>query len=242
MHSSTLLIAALIAAGSLAHAGPQESGAPAPTAPVYSGWYGGASIGVATADTSASDLDDDLQGQVTFATDSKLQNDSFAWKVYGGYRFDESPWAMELGYIDLGRIDSVVRAAPPSVPAFVSILEDTHPIGGEGVSLGGLYHLMDTERGTLTAKAGLWWWDAASHTQVQIPPGGLGPTVEVDDTGIDPFLGLGGSYRVGAGLHARLEAEAYWIDGDELFFISLGLLYAPMSSATGTDPAPGSVN
>lgn len=182
----------------------------------HSGWYVGASAGTMNADASASELDRDLARR-GWTTDSSLDDTDFAWKVFAGYRF-EAPFAIEVGYTDLGQIDSKIEAMPADLDAFLDDVADVHPFSANGVTLSAQWFPLDTRHVDFGLRGGLWYWDA----EVDVDgPGGA--SVDVDEDGIDPLAGVGVWVRVTERIEVRAEFEKYWVDGDDIDFFSAGL-------------------
>lgn len=182
-------------------------------------WFVGASLGLAASDASASDVDDDLAG-LGYATETSLDDSDFAWKLYGGYRF-EGPWAVELAIVDLGTIDSTIEANPADLDQFLDDVANVHPFAGAGVALTGVWLPLEYEGLQAGPKAGFWLWQADVDA---IAAGN--PDVESDEAGIDLVFGAQVSYDVTDLLAARLEWERYQLDENDVDFFSIGVQYS----------------
>lgn len=204
---------------------PRASAFPVPPAPPaqWGGFYAGLAGGVSDSLADGDDLDDDLN--VPFNTNTDLDSNFFGWKLYGGYRFPDTPWSVELAYVDLGELESEIVAAPPNLNAFQNQVEDEHPHSGRGLALCGRYSFEFAERFAVSAKAGGWWWSSTAEFTTIQPPGGTRTTEEVDETDIDVVAGLGFDARISGGFHGRLELERYFLDGEDTHLFSLGVFY-----------------
>jgi hypothetical protein len=181
------------------------------------GWYLGVSTGYAIGG-SQTELRETLTLQGHAITDLDLSDPEAGLRVAAGYRFRGS-WAAELAYVDLGEYTSVVETKDP--PAQVArALEREHPLTGVGLSAGLKNFVYDRRRVGLYAKAGLWLWEADLEVaEVN------GNSVRIDEWGIDPFIGLGLQYRIAPRVYLRGEAERYYLDDDQVDFLTLGLQF-----------------
>ncbi len=184
-----------------------------------SGSYIGVQVGAMNANASASDLDRDLSGR-GYVTQSSLDDTDAGFKIYGGYRF-ESPWALELGYVDLGTVESSVSATPVNPTQFLADLADLHPFAGRGVTAAAEYFMIDRPQIDFGLRAGLWAWSSDTDARAA---GGL--RVDVDESGVDPFVGADFLVRLSGRTSLRVQYEKYWLDGDDVDFVSLGLQLA----------------
>lgn len=181
-----------------------------------SGAYVGLSGGVMNARASGADLDDAL-GDLGWVTETTLDETDFGWKVRVGYRF-EAPWALELGYADLGTVESEIEAMPADPDAFLRDLAREHPSAGQGLTLAGEFYLADTARLDVGLRGGLWLWESDIDASA---PGGASFNVERD--GLDPLFGFSVLVRLCARLRLRAEYERYYVDRDDVGFASLGV-------------------
>jgi OOP family OmpA-OmpF porin len=183
-----------------------------------SGFYLGASAGLASADVTASDVDGDLEG-LGYTTDTDLDRADLGWKVFAGYRF-EWPVALELAWTDLGEVESTIDASPPDVQAFVDDVARIHPFSGEGVSLALEVLPLDTERVSLGIKGGGWYWMADLDVKAA-----SGERIGIDEDGFDPLVGAVLHVRLTSELSLRAEWERFFLPENDVDLFSLGLQY-----------------
>lgn len=183
-----------------------------------SGWYVGASAGVALADADASELDDDLAG-LGYDTESTLDDSDMGWKIFGGYRF-EKPWAVEFAIVDLGLVESKIDNADPVTQEFLDDVTDVHPFSGAGVSLTGAYFPLVTEKVEAGIKAGLWYWEAEVDANAA-----TGEDFEIDEEKVDLLFGLLCNVDLTDNLALRAEWEHYLLDENDVDYLGIGLQY-----------------
>lgn len=181
-----------------------------------SGAYVGFSGGVMNARASGADLDDAL-GDRGWVTQTSLDDTDAGWKVRAGYRF-EAPWALELGYADLGAVESEIDAMPANLNAFLRDLAREHPSAGRGLTLAGEYFVADTARLDVGLRGGVWLWE--SDIDASAP---AGASFDVERDGLDPLFGLSVLVRLTERLRLRAEYERFYVDRDDVGFASLGL-------------------
>lgn len=172
--------------------------------------YLGASIGLGATDASSGAVANDIAGALGVFPTVDLDDDISGWKVWGGYRFD-APFALELGYADLGRIDSNIAPIPPGSEGTIGAL---HPASGSGVTTAVRGLLYGRDRFSLTAGGGLFLWEAEIEVN--------GARVQ-DRDGVDPFYGLGLWIDLTGGVALRAEWERFTVDDTTIDFGSLGL-------------------
>jgi hypothetical protein len=163
------------------------------------GMYGGANL-----DASGGDVD---RGVTTPSTTS-LDDEDRAWTVLGGYRFTDR-YALEVGFANLGRVDSTVAAMPMNLPAFVSEVADSHPFLGSGVQVQGRWSFLKLDRVELSVAGGFWIWEA----EVEVVTA-AGTSFDIDEDGIDPTLGLAAKVGLADYLDLRLAWDRFYLDGD----------------------------
>lgn len=134
---------------------------------------------------------------------SGIEADDNGFKVLGGYRFNPG-FALEASYADYGDIKKDTRLAG-EIDVF-------------NVAAVGLIQLREWD---LFGKVGLGRWDGTTANNAGR---------EVDDSDIDPMIGIGAQYRSGQ-FAVRVESEAQQLsfsagahgrDGDWINFFSLG--------------------
>lgn len=189
-------------------ASPQDEGAD----DSFGGVYVGGSFGYSDARASTGQLQGRLAGRGQ-NTNVSLDDTSYGWKAFAGYRFDW-PLAVELGYTSMEGLDSTitVNSSNPNLNADV---RREHPIKGHGVALA-LLVPVSWKSLTVFGKFGGWLWDA----DVDINLGGS--VLNADDDGVDLLFGAGAQYFLTSNLALRAEFERYYLDRDESDLWTLG--------------------
>jgi hypothetical protein len=182
-----------------------------------SGPYAGGSLGVSNAHGSASELDSQL-AELGHTTMSTLDDTDSGWKVHLGYRF-ERPFAIEVGYVELGQVTSTIQVTTSDLDQFLEDVADVHPALGSGPFLVGQYSPYDHGRVELGLRAGVWLPDSEIESKATVPGG----EIDIEQDSFDPLLGLVFLCEITRWLELRLEYEKYWIDGEDADFVSVGL-------------------
>jgi len=219
------LIASLVAAGSLACAIPgsavQVSGVEGPELVDRNGFYVGGALGWSDGTADDSEFEDDLAP--THVTSVDLDDQGFAWKVWGLYRFLQY-FGVELGFTHLRVPDSTVRELRGPNGSLAADVDDVHPLGGYGGTLSLKAFTPEWKRLSAYGQLGLWYWAARIDVTVT-PSAGPSSSAEVREEGIDFFGGAGVQYDAGAGFLFQLGWERYFLDGDGVDFFSAGVNY-----------------
>jgi hypothetical protein len=181
-----------------------------------SGFYGGLKIGNAKLDSDSGDLDNRLE-DLGHATDSDLTNDDSTFAVYGGYRF-ERPFSVELGWVNLGQVESEIASTPADVDEFLDDVADEQPFLGEGVNLRGIYHFLDRERFQVGVSLGIWVWDAELEAEAAD-----GNRIRISESGVDLNFGLQAQASLGNGFSVLVSVERYILDDNDANTIWIGV-------------------
>ncbi|MDJ0700974.1 MAG: outer membrane beta-barrel protein [Woeseiaceae bacterium] len=178
-------------------------------------WYVGAAIGEANADYSAGDLTSDLGSLGWTITDVSTNDSDTAWKVYGGFMFNEN-FAVELGFVELGEVKTryTTNIPPSDVDSILSDTYAVHPYLGNGWVAAGVYSLpFADEQWAFLARAGAFFWKA--DIDVAVLSGATG-SVSGDDSGTDLMYGIGLEWKAGESFSITGEWERYrlndWVD------------------------------
>ena len=161
-------------------------------------WYVLASLGVSRIDFSGSDLDQELSSK-GYTTSSDIDQNSFAWKIIGGYKFSKN-FSVEGGYVNLGHYDTEILETDTNTNSFVSDVGTLAPLAIEG----GLFETVGVlplgKRFALLGKAGGLVWSGESSL--------------ADDNGTDFVLGVGTSYKFNQRFAIRVEWERFFLNED----------------------------
>ena len=177
-------------------------------------WYAGGGLGPVWLRNSEGELEDDL---AAFAVVADLDRSDLGWRVYGGYRFD-GPLALEIGYTDLGTLDSTLGPVPTTgVGAFLDAIDDDHPATGHGPTAGLRLLLWSNDSLAAAAKVGLWAWEA--DLDVSLPAS----RVSLDRDGVDLYYGVDLAWYPSDWGALRLDYERYVLDDTEADLLTFGI-------------------
>lgn len=183
-------------------------------AQAQSDWYVGAAVGQADIDYNAADLTSDLASLDWTIENATVDHSSTAWKVYGGWAMNKY-FALELGWVELGKVDTRFGASvPPN--EIDNLLADTasvHPLTGDGVTAAAVLRWPFADIFAVHVKAGLFAWN--SDVDVRVVQGGTGQVLS-DDSGTDAMYGLGLEWKFVDRWSLTMEWERYklndWVD------------------------------
>ena len=190
-------------------------------------WYLGGGIGGVYTDAEGSDYDADLL-RLGFTASSSIDDTTFGWKLFAGYHLNKT-WDIELGYADLGDVESrTVVSAPPLPTAveqqqFVNAAATVHPYSVDAISLVGKGNWPVNNDFTVFGKLGIFYWQA--DILVQCVGCATGVASPDDESGTDWTGGLGVHYKYSDKIGLRFEYDRYNTDRNDMDFVSIGLQY-----------------
>lgn len=189
-------------------------------------WSLDANLGLAHGETGARELTAQLADSGLDASAVSGDASRFAWQLRLGYSFTPR-WGLEIGYVDLGEVETRISGATLDIDAFLAASRDIHQNTAQGILLGGVYRhplgRIPQLEGVVRAGALVWRsdYDLVSASR----------TLEVEENGTGLSFGLGlslGLDRLGSlpsGMAAQLEWQHFDLDGEGIDLISLGLSY-----------------
>ncbi|MEM7309775.1 MAG: outer membrane beta-barrel protein [Planctomycetota bacterium] len=179
-----------------------------------SAWYAGGGFGPVWLRNSEGDVEGDLSA---FGVGADLDRNHTGFKVYGGYRF-EWPLAFELGYTDLGQIDSQVGPEPPGGgAALLDAIGDRHPATGRGPTAALRLLLFGTDSFAASARVGVWYWEADLDVQTS------SATATIDRDGTDLFYGVDVAWHAVDWGAVRVDYERYVLDDTDADLLTFGV-------------------
>lgn len=154
--------------------------------------------------------------QLGYATSTQLSGQSrLGGKVFAGYRWNLLE--VELGYADLGRMDTRVVGPSPVTDDYLRAISRSQPQSGAGPQLSGVLHWPVHERVDVFGRLGLFYWRS---------------TMSADDTAqfssardraLDPFAGLGIGYRASQRWSLQAEWNRYDLAGESVNALGLAV-------------------
>ncbi len=190
------------------------------------GWYLGLGGGSAETGVSSADLDNRLAG-LGYTTSSKVKDTDSGWKVFGGYQFNDR-FALEGTFVELGEVTSDIEvedwpqqgALDPAL--FVADAVTVHPYSVGGFAFTTVANLFSGEKAALSAKAGVFFWEADVKVWCATECSDQAKTTE---DGTDWTAGLIFAYDFNDEYGMRAEWERYATDRDDVDFYAASLLY-----------------
>lgn len=183
--------------------------------------YGGYSVGGSGTDQTARDVENTLSG-LDWDITATLDGSTDGTRLYLGYRL-AGPFALEIGYTDLGTIESVIGPDPTDpveLAQFLSDISRTHPAKGSGLTVAGRALILGTDELNLSAKCGLWMWSADVDVLTSTS------SVKIDRDGTDLFYGFDLAWYPVEWGSIRLDYERYTCDDTDADLFSVGLEFA----------------
>lgn len=181
--------------------------------------YAGASTGRAGVDSDDA-YEDRIQEDFPDATVTSLSNAGIGTRAFGGLRMLEV-LAFEVGYVDLGELNSEIDPGTADETAVGEDAVDKHPIVASGLDFSALVRTPVNINTWAFARAGVFVWEADVSTTTS-----SGQSFSRSVDGTDPLVGGGVEHKIGPGLWARAEWIHYRLDPDQINFVGGGLVWA----------------
>lgn len=178
------------------------------------GWYVGGFGGMAMGEKDGADVTAALQGRGIDATARVEDQDRFAWRLTGGYRFSEA-FSLEAGYTDLGKVTTWIDGHPG---LDLDTIRGVPPASGRGLDISASLYLPVAEQFDLYGRVGGWYWEARYEVDV------TGQTRRPSD-GLDLVLGIGLRYWLTPAWQLGLSWDRYRIDAEDVDLLGLGLIF-----------------
>ena len=193
------------------------------TAPA-SDWTLGASLGIANGETGTREINRQLSDSALDAHASSSDDNRSAWQIRLGYALTPH-WGVELGYVDLGDVETTFSGSASDIDSFLSASSDIHPNTADGLLLSGVYR---HPLGGLTelngvVRAGAFAWSSEYRLD------GVTTSRTVDESGtgfsfgLGMELGLAQMSEAAAALTLQLDWNRFGIDGEHIDLFSIGL-------------------
>lgn len=177
------------------------SAAAAVAAPPQS-WYVGGSFGGVNTNVSGNDLRQALVNQGFNITSVNFDDATTGWKLFGGYQF-MSNLAVEASYVNLGKIDTTVKATGVTdVNALVQTAANAHGYSIEGGSID-LVGLLPLGPAVLFGKLGATYW----HANIDVDAVNTGVSISRSKNGTGANWGAGVKFPV---FHNQIQIRAEW--------------------------------
>lgn len=185
-------------------------------------WVLGAQLGSARGSAATGAGPAELRGDVSTAsydvTTTVGSKNRMGWRLFTGYRLNNY-LALQLGYTDLGKVDSGFGNYPDPIP----MLDETHrnsPQSARGWDFGLQLKAPVTERISLSVRGGTYRWKAQ---QSMANLDGEPDRSRQQDS--DAFYGAGAEVSIMTDLSGTLEWVRYEVAGEPISLWTVGVLY-----------------
>lgn len=190
-----------------------------PLTPALAGeWVVGSTFGKAAGDTSASQLDSQLAAAGLGVNATSNDDNRNAWSLSLGYDFD-SNWGLELGYVDLGPVETTFSGTTSDINSFLNSVSTIHPQTAQGWRMGGVYSLPIAEKSWFLLRGGVLNW-SSDYT---VSTSSVSRNINASGSGIT--FGLGVEVEMMPNTRAGVDYNRYDIDGESISVYSAGLSY-----------------
>ena len=181
-------------------------------------WVIGGELGKARGDTSASQLDSQMVAQGINANASSSDNNRSAWQLSLGYDFEPN-WGVELGYVDLGQVDTAFSGTTVDIKSFLTSVSEIHPQTAQGWRIGGAYRHPIAEKSWLLLRGGMLHW----RSDYTLSTATVSRSVKASGDGAS--VGLGVEVEAMANTRVGVNYDRYDIDGESVSVYSAGVSY-----------------
>ena len=183
-------------------------------------WVIGASFAIITDDD-----DNSLNSQLV---DSGLNatantNDTFrvVSQLYGGYDFSNR-WGAELGYLDLGKVETTFTGTAVDIETFLNSAQNIHPQTAQGLLISAVHYIPIDSGTRVKARVGMFDWQADYTLQ------GGGAERSVNQNGTDISYGVSlemGAWRRKNEMLGHIKWDHYSIDKEGIGVLAVGFSY-----------------
>jgi uncharacterized repeat protein (TIGR02543 family)/uncharacterized repeat protein (TIGR01451 family) len=191
------------------------------------GWFLGATGALAMGEVGSEEVTRGLNDLGIGLTARVEDQDRFAWRGFGGYRFGKY-LSLEAGYTNLGVVTTYVDGNPVDLYDIPYVL----PASGAGPELSISGYLPIGERLDLYARFGVWHWETLYH----VHESGQKRRPKSSDT--DVLGGVGARYWLSRHWQAGLSYERYRIDEQDVDLLGLNVVYKFGWRRAQREPAP----
>ena len=178
----------------------------------------GFNLGYVHSDTSKSDLNQQLtdSGINGVILDEEASRMGFGLNL--GYPVTEE-FMLELGYKNLGSVDTHLRGLAGDVATFLADVEEVHPQSGHGFTFGTAYHFSLKQDWTAVVHTGGFFWVA--HFDLEGPT----DTRSFSDSGMDIYMGAGLERALASGTRVGLNLQRFWLSGEGVDTLNLSVRF-----------------
>jgi outer membrane protein W len=186
-----------------------------------SGWYVGGQWGTARSDASEADMNRKLAEQGHDVTVDFEDTSRSAWKLLGGYQF--SPYlGMQLGYTNLGEVDSRLSGNIIDVDQLLADVTRMHPRSADGIEAALTGRFPFGQRFAALGRVGLLRWEStyrAFNSQGE-------EFSRFEDSGTGLVLSAGVAWQLTSQWELSADFSRYDVDGEKIVVVAIGALWS----------------
>lgn len=184
-------------------------------------WIIGGSLAAAKSENDDALLNSQLAASGLNATAKTDDDIRIRWQLYAGYDYAER-WGIELGYMDLGKVETTFTGTTVDIETFLNSAQDIHPQTAQGW-LVSMIHYIPIDYGTrVKIRIGMYNW-AADYT---LQGGNVTKSVSQDGSDISYGIGLElGEWHTGGAI-GHIKWEHYSIDNNDVGVIAFGFSFS----------------
>lgn len=173
-------------------------------------------LSVGKANPSAGDITGNLESDGYTKTQVTGMSDANTFAI--GYRHPVGKhWSVDMTYIDQGEVSANVEAAPSGSQDPARDVALSLPVYGSGLNYVGLRHFPLGRGINAHAGAGIFIYDNERKATID------GDTHIEKDKGVKPMAQLGLSYAATPRINVELTAQRFFMPGDDVDRLSLGV-------------------
>jgi OOP family OmpA-OmpF porin len=183
-------------------------------------WFVGGGLGSTAIGVDRGELSRELAQMGYNARVLSVDDSATGYRLYAGYRFKEF-LSVEGGYLDLGEVGLTISGQFDDPDIFMDSVREIHPSSAEGVYLAGNYNWHFIKDWSFLVRAGLFFGDSDYRTTVA----DVAATASHDASETAFFFGAGCQYDLTPAWGLRASWERFSLDGDDVDFLSAGLMH-----------------
>lgn len=186
---------------------------------LFDKWYVGAQSAHLTGGTTEAEFNARLAEAGYDVTATFADRTRTAWRGVIGYQWTQR-FALQLGYTDLGDIDSTLSGLVVDLDAFLADVDRLHPRSADGVEFSIVGRQPLTSRLTLFGRAGVFGWESkyrATNLDAR--------SDRRREEGADLILGAGLEFALVGRIGLTADWSRYSVAGESIDLAGLGLVW-----------------
>jgi OmpA-like transmembrane domain len=183
-------------------------------------WIIGGSLPLATHHNEDKSINLQLQDAGINATANTKNTARTVRQLYGGYDFSKR-WGVELGYLDLGEVETTFTGTTVDIEMFLNSVEDIHPQTAQGWLLSMIHYISVDHETRIKLRLGFYDWSADYVLQA----GNASKQVQQNETEISYGIGLETGRCRRQGIYGHIKWEQHVINKKDFGVLGIGLSF-----------------